>query len=69
MLKRIGKKLVQGAKAELDENPPKILNTEKIIDAAVTILEFGILCLAILGATREPKEHKTTVINNYYYYK
>ena len=65
MLKRIGRKFVQGAKAEIEENPPMIFDPERMLDLAEAVIGLGILAISIFARARSPKA-TTIVINNYY---
>lgn len=68
MLKRFGRKFIQGAKAELEENPPEILDTDRLMDAVkagIALLGLGLL----IFSERPPKQPTTVITNNYYYYK
>ena len=65
MISKIGRKLVQGAKAEIQENPPEIPGTEKIIDLVETGIVLLSLTLMILGGLRSSKA-PTTIVNNIY---
>ena len=68
MLARIGRKFIQGAKAELQENPPEletILDTGKTMDLVETLLSLGILALTIFGMNKAPKTPVTVIVNNY----
>lgn len=66
MLMRIGRKLVKGATAEMNENPPEILNQERWANLLETGLTLGILALTILGGFKGAgKQPVTVVVNNY----
>ena len=65
MFKKIGKKLVQGAKAELDENPPEILNPNSLMETVTVIFGMGALIMMLFSRSRASKP-MNIVINNYY---
>lgn len=66
MLSRIGRKLVKGAAAELEENPPAILDQDKWISLLETGMILGTLALMIFGSFRgSSKPPVTVVVNNY----
>ena len=65
MFERVGKKLIQGAKAEIQEKPIQILDTDKLIEWGEIVLEVGLVLLGIFCATRKKTEPTTIVINNY----
>ena len=65
MLARIGRRLVQGAKAEIQENPPEIFNPDRILDIAETTISLLALALMIFGGSRSRKS-ATTIVNNIY---
>lgn len=65
-VKKLGRKLVQGAKAEIKEGPIEIINTDKLWDAIECGLGLIALALLIFGGVRSPKQTGTTVINNIY---
>lgn len=56
---------MQGAKAELNENPPELFNPDRILDIVTVALGIAALTFTVLGISRPSKG--TTVINNYYY--
>ena len=65
MFERIGKKFVQGAKAEIKEEPIHILDTEKLIEWAEIVIPIGLLALGLIRGLRRAPEPTTIVINNY----
>ena len=65
MFEKIGKKLVQGAKAEIKEEPIHILDTEKLIEWAEIVIPVGLLVLGLIRGLRRAPEPTTIVINNY----
>lgn len=70
MVTKIGRKLVQGAKAEIEENPPAILNPDRIPDLVEAAISLVSLALIIFGALKTKgvttSTGTTTVINNIY---
>lgn len=67
MLKKFGRKFIQGAKAEIEENPPVIFDPERLLQLAETAIALAGLGILLLSG--RPKKAATTVINNYYFYK
>lgn len=65
MFQRIGKKLIQGAKAEIQEKPIHILDTERLIDWAEMAIPVVVLLLGLFRSAKKPQEPTTIVINNY----
>ena len=65
MFQKIGKKLVQGAKAEIQEKPIHILDTERLIEWAELMIPIVIFGLTLIGGLRKPLEPTTIIINNY----
>lgn len=65
MFQRIGQKLVKGAKAEIEKEPIRILDTERLIEWAELLIPIGILAVSLLRGLRKPPEPTTIVINNY----
>ena len=65
MFQRIGQKLIKGAKAEIEKEPIKILDTDKLIEWAEVIIPIGILALSLIRGMRKAPEPTTIVINNY----
>jgi hypothetical protein len=65
MFERIGKKFIQGAKAEIQEEPIHILDTEKLIEWAEIVIPIGLLALSLIRGLRRAPEPTTIVINNY----
>lgn len=59
-LESIGKKFIQGAKAEILE-PTTGIDWEKVIEAGCALLELGIFAFAMLGGGRS----STVIVNNY----
>lgn len=69
MLKNIGRKFIQGAKAEIEENPPQILNFDRLLDIAEAGLALVGLGILIFGGGSHARKATTVITNNYYYYK
>lgn len=65
MFQRIGKKLIQGAKAEIKEKPIHILDTERLIEWAEIAIPVVVLLLGLFRSAKKPQEPTTIVINNY----
>lgn len=65
MFAKIGRKLIQGATAEIEENPPILLDQNRWMDILETGLTLGILALTILGSFRGRQQPVTVVVNNY----
>lgn len=66
MLAKIGRKLVKGATAEIQENPPAILDQDRWASLLETGLILGTLALVIFGSCRgSSKQPVTVVVNNY----
>lgn len=65
MFQRIGQKLIKGAKAEIEKEPIKLLDTEKLIEWAEVIIPIGLLALSLIRGLRKAPEPTTIVINNY----
>ena len=66
MLARIGRKLVQGATAEIQENPPEMLNPNRWSDLLETGVMIATLLLMISGNLRASTNKPVTVIVNNY---
>lgn len=69
MLAKFGRKFIQGAKAEIQENPPVIFSPDRILDlaeAGIALLGLGLL---LFGLGRGERKATTVITNNYYYYK
>ena len=66
MFAKIGRKLVQGAKAEIEEKPPVILDQDRWMDVLETGMTLGLLALTILGAVRGRNQKPITVIVHNY---
>ena len=65
MFQRIGEKLIRGAKAEIEKEPIRILDTERLIEWAEIMIPIGILALSLIRGLRKAPEPMTIVINNY----
>ena len=66
MLTRIGRKIIRGATAEIQENPPDILNQDRWADLLDTGMTLGLLAMMIFGSLRgSNKTPVTVVVNNY----
>lgn len=66
MFEKIGKKLVQGATAEIQEKPISIVDTDKLIEWGEIAIGIGLIVLGIFCGCRRKNEQPTTiVINNY----
>lgn len=64
MFAKIGRKLIQGAKAEIQESPTSLLNQDKWLELAENIITLGLLALTILGSNRGCRQPVTVVVNN-----
>lgn len=64
MFAKIGRKLIQGAKAEIEESPPAMLDQNRWADLIETGLTLGMLALTILGSFRGNRQPVTVVVNN-----
>ena len=64
MFAKIGRKLIQGAKAEIQENPESLLNQDRWLDIAENVLTLGLLAVMILGNSRGCRQPVTVVVNN-----
>lgn len=66
MIAKIGRKLIQGAKAEIQEGPKvEIFDTDKILELAESLIMIGGIALVIFGGCRSLKK-PVTVVNNIY---
>lgn len=65
MIEKFGRKLIQGAKAEIQEKPVEIFNTDKILDLVEAVAVLGGIALLIFGGCRSLKK-PVTVVNNIY---
>lgn len=65
MMAKLGRKLMQGASAELSENPPAILDSDRILDIAEKLLTLGLLALTVCWSMKSGKT-PTTIVNNIY---
>lgn len=65
MFQRIGEKLIKGAKAEIEKEPIRILDTERLIEWAEVMIPIGILALSLLRGLRKAPE-PVTIVNNIY---
>lgn len=66
MVAKIGKKLIQGAKEELQKDPPKLFDTENVSELIEGILTVGLIGMVIFGLSRRSKPAPVTVIVNNY---
>ena len=64
MFTKIGRKLVQGAKAEIEESPPVIFDQDRIFDLLEAVVAFGTLVIVLFGGGKS-KQPVTVVVNNY----
>ena len=64
MFAKIGRKLVQGAKAEIEESPPVIFDQDRIFDLLEAVVAFGTLAIVLFGGGKS-KQPVTVVVNNY----
>ena len=53
---RIGRNLVKGATAEIDENPPKILDVDRILDIAEIVIGIGLFTAALVLLKKKPPQ-------------
>ena len=65
MVRRLGQKLIQGAKEEIGKEPIQILNTEKVLEWAEIAIPVLILLTAMTKGFRKSPQPLTIVINNY----
>lgn len=66
MLEKLGKKFIQGAKAEIISPEKPSLDWEKVIEAGCALLELGIFAFAMLsGKECEGSYGRTVIVNNY----
>ena len=65
MVKKLGQKLLQGAKEEIRKEPIELLNTEKVLEWVEALIPVGILLLGLRYSFRKPQQPLTVVINNY----
>ena len=65
MFAKIGRKLIQGAKAEIEESPPTILDQDRWMNLLEMGLTLGLLAVTILGSLRSNKQPVTVIVNNY----
>ena len=63
MFAKIGRKLAQGAKEEIQENPPVILEPDTIASCFKAVVGLAIFAMALFGGRKVPKQASTTVIN------
>ena len=73
MFKRIGRKFIQGAKEEIEENP-EIFNPQellKLAEAGMCLVFLGLLMFSSSRCSQTAKKSSMTImtINNYYYKK
>jgi len=66
MLEKLGKKFIQGAKAEILEPTTPGIDWEKVIEAGCALLELGIFAFAMLsGRGCRESYGRTVIVNNY----
>lgn len=65
MVQKLGGKLVKGAKEEIQKEPIRLLDTERLIQWAEIVLPIGLLALSLLKGLKKAPEPLTIVINNY----
>ena len=65
MVRKLGQKLLQGAKEEIRKEPIELLNTEKVLEWVEMLIPVGILLLSLRNSFRKPQQPLTVVINNY----
>ena len=63
MFTRIGRKLMKGATAELEENPPAALDQEKWSELLETGTLLGLGAMVLLTFLRVPKTPITVIVN------
>ena len=65
MFRNLGRKFMQGAKDELNENPP--VNVEGFIQAADILLKAGLFALIMFCGSGKSGKHTapTVIVNNY----
>lgn len=61
MFRNLGRKLVQGAKAEIQEKPVQIFDQEAIEGLGELLLGVGILAIAACALLRKPKAEQPIV--------
>lgn len=61
MFEKLGRKFIQGAKAEIVSPEKPSLDWEKVIEAGCALLELGIFAFAMLSGGRS----STVIVNNY----
>lgn len=61
MFRNLGRKLVQGAKAEIQEKPVQIFDQEAIEGLGELLLGVGILAIAACTLLRKPKAEQPIV--------
>lgn len=64
MVAKIGKRLVQGAKAELEKDPPKLFDTENISELMEAVLTVGLAGMVLFALSRRSKT-PVVIVNNY----
>lgn len=64
MVAKIGKRLVQGAKAELEKDPPKLFDTENISELMEAVLTVGLAGMVLFALSRRSKT-SVVIVNNY----
>ena len=69
MFTKIGRKLMAGAKAEMEEKPPAILDQDRWADLLETGLTLGLMMILIFGSSRGSNKLPVTVIVNNYIQK
>ena len=65
MVAKIGRKFIQGAKEELQKDPPVIFNTENVSDLLQTAILFGIVAMTGFALLKGNKKPVTVIVNNY----
>lgn len=71
VFKRIGRKLVQGAKAEIQENP-ELFNPDKvlnIVEAGISLIMLGLTVFTCSKCGKTKPTVLTMTVNNYYFNK
>lgn len=69
MISRLGRKLVAGAKAEIQENPPeiKLFDTDRVaelVEAGIALIGFALLVFS--GVRGNSTKQPMTVVTNIY---
>lgn len=66
--KKVGKEIAQGAKEEIIA-PATEIDWKKVVNAGLTVLEFGVFIFAMFTGSKSNAETSTTVVVNNYIYK